>query len=207
MSASKIADDKIAKAAQRLIAEESEEVREARAAGVEEGRNWALEWAQPSELRRMEALVQDWQSHVEDRMSAYAGESVPDYEDAPFESIRQWFAEGNQLDYVGEALAEYWGAFENAALETYEKVQQAMEHQTPSATAQEKLEQLRPVGTKLSVGIFRSAIFNGCENAFGRANRGGDISQALRSVLELATAEAKKVDPNFEVEVPNGWFG
>ena len=43
MTATKIADDEIAEATQRLIAEEADEVLEARAAGVDAA-DWALGW-------------------------------------------------------------------------------------------------------------------------------------------------------------------
>lgn len=126
MKAMMIDDDEIAQAAQRLIAEEGEEVMRARAEGTRVGRFWALNLAAPAELRRMQGLVRDGRFDLDGRVEAYVGTGVSRLEEAAFETIRQMVAEDGELQFDGDALSAYWDAFEDGALNTYDEVTKAI---------------------------------------------------------------------------------
>ena len=128
MKATTIEDKEIAKAAQRLVAAESDAVTEARADGRGWGREWALDRASPQELRKMQALTREPGMWLDNRMRRYVGEGISRHDEAPYESIRQYLEDsGFSLDgYAEDAVEAWWGAFEDEALETYEKVQEAM---------------------------------------------------------------------------------
>ncbi len=128
MRATTIEDEDIAKAARRLAAEEKEEVTEARAVGRDSGRRWALHSASPRDLRGMEALTT--REPLDNRIRIYGGEGVPwsELKEAPYASIRLWLEDAEPRSE--ESAEAWWDAFEDAALETYEKVQEAMRNAT-----------------------------------------------------------------------------
>lgn len=121
----KIADSEISEAAKRLVAEEAEEVRQARKEGRRDGRFWALKSATPTELRRMQSVLG---SHIpEVRIRLYEARGVSEYENASFETIRQMIQDSDPPpDFGDEAILEYWDAFEDSAMIVYDEVMTAM---------------------------------------------------------------------------------
>ncbi len=129
MKATTIADEEIATAAKRLIAEEGKEITRARAEGSRDGNHWALRYASPAELRRMDALIQehDYIGGVDELVPYYMGGQGAGRDEPAFESIHRWlFEDEGGLDYDEEAMSVYWEAFQDAAMEAYDKVQEAM---------------------------------------------------------------------------------
>ena len=152
MTANAIEDQEIAAAAARLIVEEGEEVVRARREGEDDGREWALKTAAPSELRRIQTLVNDPRLNLEDRIRDYTCDGVSHLDVAPFESIRQWMSEWDeQLSFGDEAQYEYWNAFEDAALRIYHKVREAMNVPGHSEGRLDSTD--TPYGTPVAVAV------------------------------------------------------
>jgi post-segregation antitoxin (ccd killing protein) len=126
MATRQITDAEISAAAKRLISEEGDEAREARSQGTSDGRRWALHWASPAELRRLEAQVGN--GPLEYRIPVYESQGFSeDDSDAPFDSIRQMLQnDDTQPDFGDEAGFEYWDAFEGAAMDTYDEISKAL---------------------------------------------------------------------------------